>query len=356
MGWWIAALALPVGIAGLYETFMWWHYGTGGLFNAAGYAGASQAHGERLSATLTVLTFTGGCVASAAFYLPVLRVRFLPASLLAFAAVILCALVFLPRVDSVLANVTQNASWLVAIQVAAFASVGLIVPTLAIRDLRQYCDANSALLFLWVTGTLLFSAYLDWSVTARTILPIAPAAGILVVRRLESTRGEGIRFADWKWYAPLVPSLVLAFAVAWADARLANSAREAAQRFGQEMAGYPHAAYFQGHWGFQYYMEAVGAEPVAYGKTSFSAGDAIICPLNNTSVWPVDESLIADRYSGEFGGPAGLTTMSRPLGAGFYTDLWGPLPYAFGPVPGERYVTFVLNGAGIPFQDVTYHD
>jgi hypothetical protein len=137
---------------------------------------------------------------------------------------------------------------------------------------------------------------------------------------------------------------------------LANSARDAAQQFGIETVYYPHNVYFQGHWGFQYYMQAAGAEPVVYGKTPFQAGDAIINPLNNSSVWPIDSSLIATKHAGNFGGPAGLATMSHRRGAGFYTDLWGPLPFAFGPAPAEKYVTVVLNGAGAPFQDVTYHD
>jgi hypothetical protein len=30
--------------------------------------------------------------------------------------------------------------------------------------------------------------------------------------------------------------------------------------------------------------------------------------------------------------------MSQPLGAGFYASVWGPLPFAFGEVPPERYL------------------
>jgi len=33
-----------------------------------------------------------------------------------------------------------------------------------------------------------------------------------------------------------------------------------------------------------------------------------------------------------------LATLSPRLGAGFYVDEWGPLPFAFGRVPPERYV------------------
>ncbi len=29
--------------------------------------------------------------------------------------------------------------------------------------------------------------------------------------------------------------------------------------------------------------------------------------------------------------------MSKAVGAGFYMDILGPLPFAFGPVPTEKY-------------------
>jgi hypothetical protein len=38
-----------------------------------------------------------------------------------------------------------------------------------------------------------------------------------------------------------------------------------------------------------------------------------------------------------------VTTMSLPAGAGFYSDAFGPLPYAFRRPPAERYVIMVLG-------------
>ncbi len=356
MGSWMAALSVPILIIALYESFMWAHYGTGGLFNAAEYAGESQSLAGRLTSTLTGLAFMGGCLASVAFYLPLLRVRFLLPLVATIAIAMIAILVLLPGTRTLLGANGIELSWPVTIQVALFAAAGSIVPALAVSDLWRRRDAESTLLFLWVFGTFLFSAYLNWSVTVRTLLPMVPAAGILVVRRLETLQADGARIAPWKWYAPLVPALVLAMAVAWADAKLANSARVAAQQFGAEMVHYPFSTYFQGHWGFQYYMEAEGGKAVRYGKTDFQRGDAIINPLNNTSVWPIDESLVGGRFSGDFQGPRDLTTMSHSCGAGFYTDLWGPLPFVFGSVPPERYVTVVLNGAGTPFLNVEYHE
>jgi hypothetical protein len=35
--------------------------------------------------------------------------------------------------------------------------------------------------------------------------------------------------------------------------------------------------------------------------------------------------------------------MSPEVGAGFYTSLWGPLPYVFGATPSEVYVVQKLK-------------
>jgi hypothetical protein len=32
-----------------------------------------------------------------------------------------------------------------------------------------------------------------------------------------------------------------------------------------------------------------------------------------------------------------VTIMNRKIGAGFYSDVWGPLPFALGPAPAEEY-------------------
>ena len=42
----------------------------------------------------------------------------------------------------------------------------------------------------------------------------------------------------------------------------------------------------------------------------------------------------------EYPGPRGLATMRPQVGAGFHADVWGPLPWAIGDVPPERYYVF----------------
>ena len=80
----------------------------------------------------------------------------------------------------------RNEHWaIISIQLILFIAGGISVLALAIADYRRERDADSLFLLLWVAGTFWFTAYLNWTVNARSILPMVPAVGILLARRLE---------------------------------------------------------------------------------------------------------------------------------------------------------------------------
>src|SRR5208337_4326003 len=77
--------------------------------------------------------------------------------------------------------------WLsVGSQLALFITSGLFTLALAVTDYWKTRSAGSLLLGLWVFGTVIFASLLNWTVNARSVLPLIPAAGILTVRRLET--------------------------------------------------------------------------------------------------------------------------------------------------------------------------
>jgi hypothetical protein len=63
----------------------------------------------------------------------------------------------------------------------------------------------------------------------------------------------------------------------------------------------------------------------------------VILPVNNTNVSSrsLDATTVAERA--EFPVARAVASMAPGLGAGFYTDLWGPLPFAFGRTAKEVY-------------------
>ena len=81
-----------------------------------------------------------------------------------------------------------QAHWvLVGGQLALFIAGGLFTVALAVTDYWKSRSPDSLLLGLWVFGTFVFASLLNWTVNARSVLPLIPAAGILIVRRLETS-------------------------------------------------------------------------------------------------------------------------------------------------------------------------
>ncbi len=199
------------------------------------------------------------------------------------------------------------------------------------------------LLFLWIFGTFVFASYFNWTVNARSILPMMPAVAILLMRRIEQRGMFSNGKKAWCTGFPLIPAAILALVVTWADYSLSDTARRAAAEINNSYKSKPVDRWFQGHWGFQYYMESGGGK--AYDKNNFQVndGDIMIIPSNNTNLSPVPEKntdLVQTITLSPF---PWLTTMHYTVGAGFYTDVWGPLPFMIGAVPSEKYTIFSIK-------------
>jgi hypothetical protein len=233
----------------------------------------------------------------------------------------------------------------VSLQMALYFGVAVSILGLAVADLWKRRDADSLFLALWVFGTLLFAAFLNWTVNARSILPLIPAAAILIARRIDASAVSVPRWSDARLLVPLLISGVLSLCVAAADTSLASSARTAANALNSLPPGGQAVIVFEGHWGFQYYMQAGGAQPVDVNTYHFHAGDLLVIPENNTHKFGMPPGATATRVVLGVKTISWMSTMSPPLGAGFYASVWGPLPFAFGPVPPERYNLWTLAPA-----------
>ena len=330
LGPWALALLAIACVLAAYQAWTLALYGRGLLFDAASYAGAARSRlGMSLSdKTVAGLSFLGGCLASTAFFLPWLWSRATLAAG-ALAALLGFALVFAGRVGP--SPLRSPGTPGTAFQVAVFAAAGVSVLGLAAADLFRRRDAFSLLLFLWLFGTFAFAVFFNWTINGRSLLPAAPAVGILVVRRLELQRGAIPQ-------PPLVAGLLLALVVTWSDFHLAGTARTAAAGITERFAPAGRTLWFEGHWGFQRYMEARGASPLDVQRSRLAAGDRIVIPDNGSNLFPLQPDAVAPRAETDLAPFPLLTTLSPYLGAGFYIDVWGPLPFAFGRVPPERYL------------------
>jgi hypothetical protein len=334
LGSWAWYLLLPVAALAGYQSWTYALYGRGLLSDAAMYAHFKPAAQQLpwLQESLIGLSFAGGCVISALTLVPMLWSR----KQMAIGILV-----------SGLAGLSVTAGWVhlsthvthwgwVGIQFAFFVAGGISLLALALLDAWTHRDADSSFLTLWVLGTFVFAVYVNWTANGRSLLPIIPAAGILIARRLHA---KPQLTPPVRLLAPLGVAGVLALWIACADAGWADSAKKAADLIHQETRTESSTVWFAGHWGFQYYMQAYGARPVDISNfsSSFHADDFVILPKNNTNLFEIAPEFVTSREVIEVPMPRRAATMCPELGAGFYSSVWGPLPFAIGPVTPERY-------------------
>ncbi len=325
-------------------------YDTSLISNAASYAldrGIADSPNKIITKTMIGLSVCGGCLTVVLFYSHMLWSRFF----LIGGALLLT---FLTAVFLVIDNFSGNplinistASEVVIVQLFLFVLIGFQIISLAAVDVYKNKDSESLFLFLWVLGTFLFSSHVNWTINARTILPMIPAVGILVVRRLNvryDLSGPGnIRHFLW----PLIPAALIAMAVSWSDTSFANCQRSVAQQIHVGLKDYPHNVWFQGHWGFQYYMQRHEAKALDFKNSLIGIGDIIIIPRTNTGQkrLPPDKFTFVKKLECDLLKLVG--TMSKKNRACFYSNTnTGSklfLPFAFGNIELEEYYVFIVG-------------
>lgn len=338
------ALLIPVAMLVIYNIWTANLYGQGLLTRATEFAPSEREFLQvpYVTSGLVTASFAGACALPALLFsfLVWSRKQLLP--LMAFAiggaALILSGWVSPGlQVGGTAAMEFRHQHWLlIGIQLALFIGGGIGIVMLAINDAWKNGDAKSLLLMLWVTGTFFFAGFVNWTVNVRSILPLIPAVGVLLARRVDQLQWQTekkVRAAA----AVLVISGGISLWIGAADTKLGNTARQAATKFCQSLRGENGTMWFEGHWGFQYYMESCGARPVDLHQTPVHPGDLLVIPENNTSLIEVSQDEADFVNDVEIEMPFWATTVRAELGAGFYSAVWGPLPYVFGPVPPERY-------------------
>jgi 4-amino-4-deoxy-L-arabinose transferase-like glycosyltransferase len=338
-GWWLLPLAVPVLVLVGFQWYTHGLYGKGLLTAAAEYPPVPRTSGYTQIARGAIgLGFVGGCLASSFFYVPFLwRRRYI---LLGAVALVAMAAV-MPGFDSIGGFPIHDGTeprWGVIIQFCLFVFAGMHILALAALDLWTRRDSRSALLLMWVAGVFVFATFVNWVINARSVLSMLPAVGILVARRLETQNRPRMRWWNPAW--ALIPSAVLALMVTVADYRLANCGREAADEISLKYGKINGVLWYDGHWGFQYYIDLHGAKSMAPDSEVRSA-DVMVIPENSPTRYPRLNPQLCDLVETISLGPISwLTTVSVPAGAGFYADAIAPLPYVFGPVEPERYLVW----------------
>lgn len=345
--WWKPALAIPVVVAVLYEIYAHRLYGHGLIFDALRYVG-DRPDMSLLRRLEQSDLFIGGCLVTFLFLAPMAFPRWL--SLLGLLSAIVAAAGWLAQGGFPLSHTdVPVVARLMPIHIVAYTLATVSVIGLVVFELLKRRDAASLLLTLWIGGTVAFAAFGNWATTARTILPIAPAVAILLVRRIDeretafpsASRGTLVRIA-------LTLAAFVSLAVAHGDVLSAKSARRAAKGIYQKYEAKSSPVWFEGHWGFQYYMQLEGAEPVDVRRTRIQRGQIIVLPFNNTNVEPLAEDKAEQIEALAFRAGRFTSTVSVPVRAKFYAAFARlSVPIVFGPIPPDLYL---IEQAKLPIQ------
>ena len=342
MGRWMLFLIIPLAFIGLYQFMTYTLYGKGLLGDAAIYS-VSQRFGNGMQFSIKLLTglsFMGGCLISSAFFMPFLWTK---RNLLWGAVGILFLFVLIEKTGLPDMLFTENSHsfqpWL-KFQFAIYVLSGLHIVLLSITELWRNRDAFAWLLIFWIMGTFIFASFFNWTINARSIYPMLPAVAVLVTRKLGSGTISTWAANKNRMLLPLIPALIITISVGWADASLADCQRKAADVIHEKFRKDVDTIWFQGHWGFQYYMERFGAKPIDFKKSRIAYNDIVVIPSNNSNVLMPDRERFKNTHQFELLPCPWISTMSSTLRSGFYWDGKGCMPYTFGKTEPEKYFIY----------------
>lgn len=352
IGAWTLYFVIPVAMLIWYQIWSKKVYGHGLLVSAAHFASAQRANVRIPWPTMALmgLSFAGGCTLIVLTFAVMLWPRrALVAALLAGAAMALAiARGWLGAAWQLSGGEDIQRDWLsVDIQLTFCIAAGILLVLLAVTEFKRG-DSDSVFLVLWLLGTLVFATFINYTLNARSILPLIPAASILMVRRLERGHPADLRRRLGWSAAALAISGTVSLIVAAGDTALANSGRRAAETAIEKAGDRTGALWFEGHWGFQYYMELGGGRPLNMSDPEMGAGDAVVIPHNNIRLKMVSGSRIAAKQEFEIRTGGWASTIDPWHRAGFYSAYWGPLPYYLGAPPVERYTIVQIAGPAQP--------
>jgi hypothetical protein len=134
---------------------------------------------------------------------------------------------------------------------------------------------------------------------------------------------------------------LLGLAMLRADANFAGAGRAAAATLIAPRVAAGQQVWYVGHWGFQWYAERAGARFFSLSPPYPMPGDLVVESRNSNP--QIDTDLIREVLV-----PVGLLEdatpggrlMDRKAGAGFFSNTWGYLPWAWSDEPIDSFFTW----------------
>jgi hypothetical protein len=197
LGSWACYLLLPILLLTGYQHWTKTVYGLRMITSAAHFS-SGMRQGRKASAlanALVDLSFVGGCALPALTFAPLLwkRKKILAVLLASAIGGFLISSGRIGLGETLWPRDFYRHWFAVGFQLTLFIAAGFSVIALAVADAWKRRDADTLLLALWVVGTFLFTGFVNWTINARSILPLIPAVGVLLARRADTLRTTGNR-------------------------------------------------------------------------------------------------------------------------------------------------------------------
>ena len=200
----------------------------------------------------------------------------------------------------------------VALLIAYLTTTPLLAALLTRRALQP-----NALLWVWLLVPVPVIAYVQ--IAPKYLLPALPAAAILAAHGLDRLPS---RTAILTLLAGA--GATLGFLILRADARMAGMGRAAAAQLIRPRVEAGERVWFAGYWGFHWYAQEAGAVPLTVHPPYPEGGDVVV---SSSLDRPVGLLPLVPRTLIETFGSADPSGQVMSRHAGFYSDLWGLLPW-----------------------------
>ena len=203
-------------------------------------------------------------------------------------------------------------------------------------------DGVQLILGLWLFLPLPTAIYVH--LPPKFLLASAPAASILVARAM-AARPE-IGRALLAGTAAL--GVILGVAILRADSAFSGLGRQAAGTLIAPAVASGQRVWYVGHWGFQWYAEKAGARYFNSTPPYPAIGDLVVSSVNSEPSLEVEEMDALFRIRRVEDRQPGGRVMSRKAGAGFFSNSWGYLPWAWGDDVIDAFDLWVVSPGARP--------
>lgn len=213
---------------------------------------------------------------------------------------------------------------------AAGAALTIAVLIDILSDAIRRRDRVQLALLLWLLLPLPVLMYIH--LPSKYLVPAAPAVALLLVRVAQTS---STAYPRWLRPAVAIASAALGLCLLLGIHDLADVQRRAAKDLIAAAQRQSPTVWFNGHWGFHWYAEALGARPVDLSSPP-KAGDLMIVSFIDrpSAASQVHNKSVLQKviYPNRFG-----RVMDVDAHVGFFSDAWGPLPWLPGSGEANRY-------------------